>query len=141
MTNIHYLLGRHSQYFLLNILMPGFALFIFLNSASKITARAKYTAVHLSGYRSSADIFLAPLERIDFLTYLQANDPGFRVLGVLVTVQGAQQTMAAFMLLCTYLYTLQYGYLEEPAVLREELVSAGIISPTDNLANGGGTIP
>jgi hypothetical protein len=85
MTNIHYLLGRHSQYFLLNILMPGFALFIFLNSASKITARAKYTAVHLSGYRSSADIFLAPLERIDFLTYLQANDPGFRVLGVLVT--------------------------------------------------------
>ena len=45
------------------------------------------------------------------------------------------------MLLCTYLYTLQYGYLEEPAVLREELVSAGMISPTDNLANGGGTIP
>ena len=41
-----------------------------------VRAVEQYTAVHLSGYRSSADIFLAPLERIDFLTYLSANDPG-----------------------------------------------------------------
>ena len=45
-----------------------------LTSAAKITSRCRYTAIHLSGYRSSADIFLAPLERIDFLTYLHAND-------------------------------------------------------------------
>ena len=114
--NIHYLLGRHSQYFLVNVLWPGFALFIFLHSASKITSRCQYTAVHLSGYRSSADIFLAPLERIDFLTYLSANDPGFRVMGVLVTAQGVQKMAGLFGTVCVYLYTLQYGFKEEPAV-------------------------
>ena len=29
-----------------------------------MTERCRYTAVHLSGYRSSADIFLAPLVRL-----------------------------------------------------------------------------
>ena len=30
----------------------------------QVTERCRYTAVHLSGYRSSADIFLAPLVRL-----------------------------------------------------------------------------
>jgi len=127
MTNIHYLLGRHSQYFLQNMFVPGFATSIMLFAGARITARCQYTAVHLSGYRSSADIFLAPLERIDFLTYLRANDPGFRVLGVLVTTQGVQRIVGVLLLLVTYLFTLQYGLQEEPAVLREELIDAGVI--------------
>jgi hypothetical protein len=128
MTNIHYLLGRHSQYFLQNMVVPGGATFIFLHAGASITARCQHTAVHLSGYRSSSDIFLAPLERIDFLTYLQANDPGFRVLGVKLTPQGVHQATALGVLLVVYLYTLQYGHSEEPAVMRNELVAVGLIS-------------
>ena len=67
-----------------------------LTSAAKITSRCRYTAIHLSGYRSSADIFLAPLERIDFLTYLHANDgcgpdPLFSVFAPLFSVQVSSQ--------------------------------------------------
>ena len=66
-----------------------------LTSAAKITSRCRYTAIHLSGYRSSADIFLAPLERIDFLTYLHANDGCgptlFSVFAPLFSVQVSSQ--------------------------------------------------
>lgn len=131
MTNIHYLLGRHSQYFLQNMVVPGVATLIFLHAGASITARCQHTAVHLSGYRSSADIFLAPLERIDFLTYLHANDPAFRVMGVKLTPQGVYQATVLFLLLLVYLYTLQYGHSEEPAVMRNELVDAGLIANTN----------
>ena len=66
--NVHYLLDRKSHYFLQNVMLPAIALFIMLASAARVTERCRYVAVHLSGYRSSSDIFLAPLERIDFLT-------------------------------------------------------------------------
>ena len=60
---------------------------------------------------------------------------------MLVTVQGVQKMAGLFGTVCVYLYTLQYGFKEEPAVLRDELVSAGLIDAQNNLANGGGTIP
>lgn len=70
--------------------------------------------MHLSGYRSSADIFLAPLERIDFLTYLNANDPGFRVAGVVVSAQGVQKILGGYMMVVIYLFTLQMASSNVP---------------------------
>jgi len=116
MTNIHYLLSRESYYFLQNMTVPAIALFIFLFSAAKVTERCRYTAIHLSGYRSSADIFLAPLERIDFLTYLHANDSGFRVAGVVVSAQGVQKMLGAYIMLCVYLFTLQMASSNVPTM-------------------------
>ena len=68
------------------------------------------------------------------------------MLGVLVTTQGVQRIVGVLLLLVTYLFTLQYGLQEvrcargigsgmranvgvrqEPAVLREELIDAGVI--------------
>jgi hypothetical protein len=117
--NIHYLLERQSHYFLQNMVVPASAAFIMVASAARVTERCRYTAVHLSGYRSSADIFLAPLERIDFLTYLHANDAGLRIMGVLVTSQGAQRLIGAYLVIVGYLFTLQLA-------VKEVVVTAGV---------------
>ena len=92
-----------------------------LFSASRVTERCRHIAVHLAGYRSSADMFLAPLERIDFLTYLRANDAGFRVLGVCVTAQATHRLALLMGLLLGYLFTLQLS--STPKL--DELVSGG----------------
>ena len=52
-------------------------------------------------------VAMARQERIDFLTYLNANDPGFRVAGVVVSAQGVQKILAVYMMLVIYLFTLQ----------------------------------
>lgn len=50
---------------------------------------------------------MAQQERIDFLTYLSANDAGFRVAGVVVSAQGVQKLLGAYILMVIYLFTLQ----------------------------------
>ena len=41
------------------------------------------------------------------MTYLNANDPGFRVAGVVVSAQGVQKILGGYMMVVIYLFTLQ----------------------------------